>query len=310
MSNILVGNAPCSWGTLEFGSTKADRITYERMLDELVESGYVGTELGDWGFMPTDPDGLFTAFSQRKLAITGAYLGFRFADAAVHADAAADAVKVATQLATLADRLGHRFRPKIVLADDNGTDPVRTQHAGRVTPEMMLSPAAWETFGAGVNQTAQAVRTATGLECVIHHHCGGFVERPEEIAQVLALTDPALVGLVLDTGHYAFGAGRCDGVVDALDRFAERIRYIHFKDCQPQVMADTKANAWDYFGAVEHGIFCELGQGGVDFPGVLGWLRHHGYTGFITVEQDVLPGMGAPLASAMRNRDYLRSIGI
>jgi inosose dehydratase len=34
------------------------------------------------------------------------------------------------------------------------------------------------------------------------------------------------------------------------------------------------------------------------------------YTGWIVVEQDVLPGMGAPKASAQRNRDYLHSIGL
>lgn len=310
MSTIQVGNAPCSWGTLEFGSTKADRITYETMLDELVASGYTGSELGDWGFMPTDPDALLAAFRQRGLSITGAFMGFPFRDASTHAAAEAEALKIARQIATLAERLGQEVQPFAVLADNNGTDPVRTKHAGRVTDAMTLTPAEWEVFAAGVDRVAAAVHRETGLRSVLHHHCAGFIERPDEIAEILARTDPEVVGLVFDTGHYAFGDGTCAGVVDGMNRFRDRIWYVHFKDCHPDVMAQTRAHEWDYFQAIEHGIFCELGQGCVDFPAVVQWLRVNDYAGFITVEQDVLPGMGAPLASNTRNRSYLRNIGL
>ena len=75
-------------------------------------------------------------------------------------------------------------------------------------------------------------------------------------------------------------------------------------------MAQAKANQWDYFEAVRQGVFCELGKGCVDFPAVTAWLRKRNYMGFITVEQDVLPGMGTPKDSAGRNRAYLQSIGL
>jgi inosose dehydratase len=48
----------------------------------------------------------------------------------------------------------------------------------------------------------------------------------------------------------------------------------------------------------------------VDFPAVVQWLRSSGYRGWITVEQDVLPGMGTPRESAQRNREYLRTLGL
>jgi len=45
-----------------------------------------------------------------------------------------------------------------------------------------------------------------------------------------------------------------------------------------------------------------IGQGSVPFAAVAEWLRTHGYRQWIVVEQDVLPGMGAPKTSAQRNR--------
>ncbi len=307
---IQIGNAPCSWGTLEFGSTKADRFTYDLMLDQLVESGYTGCELGDWGFMPTDPDELYAAFSSRNLTITGAYLGIRFRLTSAHDAGETEALKIARQLARLSDRLGASIQPIVVLADDNATVPIRTENAGRATDEMTLSDDEWTIFAEGVNRVARAVQSETGLQCGIHHHCAGFVERPNEIERLLALTDSEAVGLVFDTGHYAFGAGSCDGVMNAMVQFADRICYVHFKDCHPKVMAEASKNQWDYFEAVEHGVFCELGEGCVDFDAIATWLREQGYSGYITVEQDILPGMGRPLDSARRNREYLRSLGL
>ena len=66
MASPQIANAPCSWGTLEFAGMSGERITYTQMLDELVATGYVGTELGDWGFMPTDPHQLADELARRK----------------------------------------------------------------------------------------------------------------------------------------------------------------------------------------------------------------------------------------------------
>ena len=51
---IQIANAPCSWGALEF-ELEGKSLGYEQVLSEMVETGYAGTELGDWGFMPSVP---------------------------------------------------------------------------------------------------------------------------------------------------------------------------------------------------------------------------------------------------------------
>ena len=53
---------------------------------------------------------------------------------------------------------------------------------------------------------------------------------PEEIDRLLELTDPQLVGLCFDTGHYRFGGG---DPVAGLRRHRDRIWHMHFKDCSP-----------------------------------------------------------------------------
>jgi inosose dehydratase len=280
------------------------------MLDELRETGYAGTELGDWGFMPTEPGTLHEELSRRGLSLVGAFVPIALKDRAAHREGIADAVAIARLLAGVAERAGGAL-PFIVLADANGTDPVRTLHAGRVTPEMGLSDDEWRVFARGAEDAARAVLGETGLPMVFHHHCGGYVETPDEIARLMGMTDPRLLGLVFDTGHYLYGTGSGDGVavLEGLERLGDRIRHVHFKDCSPAVARRARAEGWDYFAAVRNGVFCELGHGAVDFGGVKRWLDDKGYEGWIVVEQDVLPGMGAPRESAARNREFLRALG-
>ena len=90
----------------------------------------------------------------------------------------------------------------------------------------------------------------------------------------------------------------------------DRVWLVHFKDCHPEIVRQSRAEGWDYFQSVRAGVFCELGRGDVDFPAIAGILRDHAYNGWIVVEQDVLPGMGTPAESAQRNRDYLSKIGL
>src|SRR5579872_474799 len=312
MTRIRLANAPCSWGALEFEELEGEEIAFGQMLDELRDTGYIGTELGDWGYMPTDPAMLGAELRTRNLKMVGAFVPVALKYPEMHATGEAEAVRVAQLLAAVADTTGDGQLSLVILADANGTDPVRTKYAGRVTPEMGLSLAEWKIFTQGAERIARTVRDMTGLPTAFHHHCAGYVETPDEIARLLDLTNPDLIGLVFDTGHYLFGTGSMDStsVMDVLDHFAERIQHVHFKDCQPQVAEQARAEGWDYFTALRHGVFCELGKGLVPFGSIIESLQRMNYSGWIVVEQDVLPGMGKPGESARRNREYLRAFGI
>jgi inosose dehydratase len=304
MKKLLVGNAPCSWGTLE-NQDRSKAIPFNQMLKELVETGYTGTELGDWGFMPTDPEMLRRELANRNVVMLGAFVPVALKFEQAHGEGRERAVKTAKLIAAVATAQS----PFLVLSDDNGTDPVRTQRAGIIRAMDGLSKDEWRTFARGADQIAQAVFDETGLRTVFHHHCAGYIETPEEIEMLLHMTNPERLGLLFDTGHYLHGTGREDAdLVAALDRFKERVWYIHLKDLEPNVARRSREEEWDYFTQMRNGLYPELGRGCVDFPALLRWLAKHDYQGYVLVEQDVLPGMGTPKESAARNREYIRSI--
>ena len=297
---IKLANAPCSWGIIE--NIEGDRGGYARVLDEMQATGYAGTELGDWGFMPTDSDTLRAELARRNLQLLASWVSVSLIDEANHAQNEAEAVRTAQLLAEVGgpDNI-------IVLGDSPYAHPLRNKFTGRITAEHGMTEAQWATFAQGATRVAQAVKDTTGLRTVMHHHTGTWIETPVETARLMEMTDPDLLGLVFDTGHWRFGGG---DELTGLHQFADRIWHVHFKDCDDNLAAQSRTEGWDGPTGVGKGIFCELGQGAVDFPGVLQTLQEIGYDGWIVVEQDVLPGMGSPKESAARNRAYLRAIGL
>jgi inosose dehydratase len=298
---IQIANAPCSWGALEF-ELEGKSLGYVQVLEEMVETGYAGTELGDWGFMPTNPEELKKVLESKNLELLGAFVPVALAKEEAHEAGIALALKTAG----LMHHAGYKAA-FIVLADENGSVEPRTRNAGRITPELGLSGAQWKTFASGAERVARAVRDTYGMRTVFHHHCGGYVETPHEVSRLMELTDPDLLGLCLDMGHYAFGGG---DPVEALVKYYSRIWHVHFKDFDPKVGQDSRKNNYDYFKSVEEGVFCELGKGIVDFRSIVDILQKKGFNGWIVVEQDVLPGMGSPKICAENNRNYLKSLGL
>jgi inosose dehydratase len=298
---MRVANAPCSWGVLEFDDTDRSAPS-SQVLDEIAATGYAGTELGDWGFMPTDPLQLTAELSRRRLAMLGAFVPVRLADLKTHVNGVKTAVRTARLLAAASDGA-----PVIVLADDSGADPNRMARTGRLIRQDSLNADQWTVFARGCEAIARRVRDETGLRTVFHPHCAGFVEAPWEVDELMMRTDPSLIGLCFDTGHLTFGGA---DPLEVFRRYSSRIWHVHFKDFSADVFARTRVESWDYTAAIKHGIFCELGQGSVDFRAILRALEEAGYHDWIVVEQDVLPGMGSPAESARRNREYLRGLGV
>jgi len=293
--NIKVGNAPVSWGVMEVAGW-GKQISYSQVLDEIAATGYAGTELGPYGYLPTSPPELAKELSSRGLQLVASFVPIPLAHAERHEAGYREAMKVAQLLAQSGASL-------IVLADEMSKERIAV--SGRVEEARDgMSDTQW--FGAAqiLNRISEACGEL-GLSAVFHHHAGTFVETPEEIARLFASTDPDLLGLCLDTGHYTFGGG---DAVEAVRSYGKRIRHLHLKDVQLSVLEEVRRTGVGFLEAVRRGVFCELGAGVVDLRQVIGGLAHGGYTDWAIVEQDVdtRSGDANPFQSALRSREYLR----
>jgi inosose dehydratase len=271
---------------------------FAQVLDEMASSRFEGTELGDWGFFPTEPQKLRRELNSRQLALVGAFVPINFLNSQDLQKGLAIALKISRLLAETDPK-----NARLILADDNGKNPTRTKNAGRIQKEHGMTFEQWDTFTSGVEYVAQTVRNETDIPVVFHHHCAGHIETPREIDYLLEKTDSKLIGLCFDTGHYKFGGG---DVLDGLKKHRERIEHVHFKDFDPLISKKSRENEWDYFQSIQHGIFCELGKGSIDFKSIFRELKRYHICDWIVVEQDVLPGMGTPKENAIRNRKYLK----
>ena len=295
---IRIGGAPISWGICEIPGW-GPQLPVDRVLDELRDAGYAGTELGPWGFMPADAATLGAALSARNLSMAAAFVPLRLRDPADYAAAEAQTRETASLLRALG--AGH-----IVLSDAG--DEQRRKIAGRsaLTASHGLSAKEWAGYAARLEQISQICRFDYGLVPCFHPHGGTYIEHPDEINALLNRTDQHLVKFCLDTGHIAFGGG--DPVALA-KRHAGRIGHVHVKDIDQQRLRGLLEAGDDYVAAAQAGVFVELGAGSLDLAGIFQALEGAGFDGWLIVEQDrVVHEHTDTIASARRNRECVRRL--
>lgn len=300
--SIKVAGAPISWGIWDDRS----EVPGTHVLDDLAACGYDGTELGPPGYFG-DSGELRSGLSERGLSLVGAFLPLPYSKAELAEENVRSAVSTLDMLEASAP---DEVLPRIVLSDAY-EEPIRISLAGRIAdhPEAWLDDAGWETLLANVGEIS-AICRERGFEVAFHPHGGSYIETPEEIDRLLAGTDPGSVGLCIDTGHAFFGGG---DPLDLMRRHGERLRLVHLKDVDLDVLAELKRDGYGIEEAWRRGIFCELGAGGVDLDGFLELLEDADYDGWVVVEQDrVLSGDDAlerAHDSEARNREFLRRRG-
>src|SRR6201987_2930897 len=79
--HFLFASAPDSWGVLDYPGPSWKQ-SYEKMLDEMMQAGYAGTELGPYGFFPTDPEILAPQLAKRSMKLLGSFVPVKMGDSA------------------------------------------------------------------------------------------------------------------------------------------------------------------------------------------------------------------------------------
>jgi inosose dehydratase len=291
---IRIANAPTSWGVED--PEDGANPHWDRLLSDIAEAGYEGTELGPLGYLPADPADLRRELSGRGLELVGGYV-FE----PLHApEGAARALEGGRRTCELLAAAG-----AVHLVIIQGFTAERERAAGRPGAARPLTDAEWETLVDAVGRLARLAAGEHGLIPVFHPHAGTHVEFEDEIDRLAADTE---VPLCIDTGHCAYA-----GIdpVSLYSRHAGRVAYFHLKDVDPDRLADALARELSFEQAVGERVFCPLGEGVVDFAALAGALRRDDFHGWATVEQDRLPtDSTAPAEHAAASLAHLRAAGL
>ncbi|MDD9745102.1 MULTISPECIES: TIM barrel protein [Marinovum] len=293
---IRIGNAPCSWG-VEFAGDPRNP-AWREVLRQNAEAGYTGIELGPVGYMPEDPAILGEALAEHGLELIGGVV-FR----PYHDPAAWDDVLDATHRTARALQ-AHGARHMVLI---DSISSRRAPTAGRAGEAEQMDKAEWQAFRDRIAESARIGSEEYGLTVGIHAHAAGFMDFEPELERLLDEVDDKILKICFDTGHHSYAGF---DPVAFMKKHIGRISYMHFKDIDPEVKARVIENRTGFYEACGQGIFCNLGEGDVDFPAVRQVLLDAGFEGWCTVEQDCDPTLDPdPLGDARANREYLESIG-
>jgi inosose dehydratase len=292
--NVTIGSAPDNWGV--WFPNDARQIPWNRFLDELVEAGYEWTELGPYGYLPTDLPVLQDELARRGLRVSGTFAMGDLADRAAWPELERQVLGAGELLSAL----GAKF---LVLIDGTYSD----ERTGKPLRPTRLDDDGWKRLVQTTHTVADIARSRFGLQMVFHPHAETHVEYEDQIEQLMADTEPH-IGLCLDTGHHAYRGG---DPVTFMRKHYRRIPYLHIKSVDRDVQRRVEAEQLPFAAAVGMDMFVELQKGAVDFEAFRDVLRDINYDGWAIVEQDMYPApFDKPLPIARRNREYLRALGI
>jgi len=294
--SIRIGNAPCSWG-VEFAQDPRNP-SWKTVLSDCAEAGYKGIELGPVGFMPEDPAILGDALAEHDLELIGGVVFRPYHDVTEWDDVLDGTHR--TCKALKAHGAQH-----LVLIDS--ISPRRAPTAGRAAEAVQMDKAEWTAYRDRIAETARIGAEEYGLTVGIHAHAAGFMDFEPELERLLSEVDESILKICFDTGHHSYSGF---DPVAFMKKHIDRISYMHFKDIDPAVKSDVIAKRTGFYDACGQGIFCNLGDGDVDFPAVRQVLLDANFQGWCTVEQDCDPTMDVtPMDDARANCEYLESIG-
>lgn len=141
----------------------------------------------------------------------------------------------------------------------------------------------------GLNELGRQLK-AIGLDLNIHTHDPEMLDDAREFCSQMDLTDPALVGMCMDT-HWVYRGG--GDVLALAKRYANRINSLHVRQSENGVWAET------------------FGPGDLDYPALVLVLKDAGFDGWVIVELALEEGTPStqPLVESMRQSvEYARSV--
>jgi inosose dehydratase len=285
--SVKIGISPIAWQNDDLPDLTA-AYTMEQALREAREIGYVGVERGRR--MPHDTEGLRAYLHANDIALCGGWCSGNLMVNDVKTEIAAVRQQVA-QFAALGS-------PCIVYAECSNT--VQGDIGTPVNDRPKLGRAEVRAYAAKLSELAKWMADQ-GMPLAYHHHMGSMIEDGEDVDWLMEGSTPE-VHLLYDTGHLLFG--RADPLA-VLDRWADRVLHVHYKDIRPDVVARVRKTGMSFLDAVIAGAFTVPGDGCIDFQAVTDKLKAMGYGGWIVVEAEQDPATAPPYDYSKKGYDHI-----
>ena len=292
--NVRIGINPLSWMNDDLPALGGET-ALETALAEGKEIGYEGFELGNK--FPKDGPALKAKLDAFGLAcVSGWYSGFLAEDTV-----AAEIERCKAHMS----KLQYNGVKVVVYGECAGTiqGQIDTPLAKR---PRFASDALWKAYAERLNAFGAHLQKTYGITLAYHHHMGAYVESPDDLDRLMALTDPASVGLLYDTGHAYFGGATEPDLL--LKKHVARVVHVHCKDVRPKVIAQARNDGWSFLNGVLNGTFTVPGDGVIDYDAILSTLHAAGYQGWLVVEAEQDPALAPSYAYAQKGFQTLRGI--
>jgi inosose dehydratase len=292
---VTLANSPDSWGV--WFPSEPRQVPWQRYLDEVAQAGYTGTELGPYGYLPTNPAQLRAALDSRGLQLTAGFVMLPLENPTTYATVERQTLRVAELVASA----GAGF---LVVIDGEYRDLA----SGVTVAPASLDDESWKRLVEATNQLGRAVQSRFGLRLVFHPHADTHVEYEAQAERLVGDTDPSHVSICLDLGHFEYRGG---DAVRFFQRHSERIPYFHFKSVDREIRARVDAESLPLNEAVKLGVFCEPDVGTIDYASFARSLDAVSFDGWATVEQDRDPStFEEALPAARRTLRYFQTLNL
>ena len=292
--NVRIGINPLSWMNDDLPALGGET-ALETALAEGKEIGYEGFELGNK--FPKDGPALKAKLDAFGLAcVSGWYSGFLAEDSV-----AAEIERCKAHMS----KLQYNGVKVVVYGECAGTTQGQSDTPLAKRPRF-ASDALWTAYAERLNAFGAHLKKTYGITLAYHHHMGAYVESPDDLDRLMALTDPATVGLLYDTGHAYFGGATEPDLL--LKKHVARVVHVHCKDVRPQVIAQARNDGWSFLYGVLNGTFTVPGDGVIDYDAILSTLHEAGYQGWLVVEAEQDPALAPSYIYAQKGFQTLTSI--
>ncbi len=286
---VRLGIAPIAWTNDDMPELGGEN-TFQQCVSEMALAGFAGCEVGSK--FPKDPVVLKRALDLRGLTVANAWFS-SFLTTKPYAETEKEFLAQCDFLrACGAQRIG---------ASEQGHS-IQGRNLPIFTAKRVMDGSEWKRLSEGLNALGRIARDK-GMELVYHHHMGTVVQTAEEVDRLLENTNPDCVGLLFDTGHFAYAG---EDPFALVKKYLPRIRHVHLKDIRPEKVREVRDGNLSFLDGVRRGAFTVPGDGALDFVPIFQALSDGGYSGWMLVEAEQDPALADPLEYALKAREYIR----